>query len=160
MKQPSRVLPDLRSFVLIVVAVAGMSGILLDSLFLLPQYVLLIGAVIALACIILFWGDSRLRLASLAILWLLLGAWRYSVSSPAGDPQSIHSFISVPEKLRYEARLRTTRKYLKGVACCWWQLTLSVSIMVLPSRMPTGKSKFKCLERHSTIPTGRTMVIM
>ena len=95
MKQPSIELPDLRSFILIVVAAAGMSGILLDSWLHLMPYVLLIGAVIALACTILFWGDSRLRLASLAILWLLLGAWRYSISSPVGDPQSINTFIGV-----------------------------------------------------------------
>jgi competence protein ComEC len=84
---------DLRSYILIAVAVAWMSGILLASWLPLPQPALLIGAVIALACTILFWGDSRLRLASLAILWLLLGAWRYSISSPMGDPQSINSFI-------------------------------------------------------------------
>src|SRR6266480_920776 len=95
MKQPSIELPDLRSFILIVVAAAGMSGILLDSWLHLMPYVLLIGAVIALACTILFWGDSRSRLASLAILWLLLGAWRYSISSPVGDPQSINTFIGV-----------------------------------------------------------------
>jgi competence protein ComEC len=89
----TKIQSDLHGFILIVVAVAGMSGILLDSWLLLSQYVLLTGAVIALACTILFWGDSRLRLASLAILWLLLGAWRYSISSPAGDPQSINSFI-------------------------------------------------------------------
>jgi competence protein ComEC len=86
---------DLRGFILIVVAVASMSGILLDSWLLISPYVLLIGAAIALACLILFWHDSRLMLASLAILWLLLGAWRYSISSPIGDPQSINSFIGI-----------------------------------------------------------------
>src|SRR6266566_1749648 len=84
---------DLRGFILIVVAVASMLGILLDSWLLVSQYVLLFGAAIALACLILFWRDSRLMLTSLAILWLLLGAWRYSISSPVGDPQSINSFI-------------------------------------------------------------------
>ena len=70
-----------------------MSGILLDSWLLLSQYVLLIGAAIALTCVILFWRDSRWRLVSLVILWLLLGAWRYAIASPIGDPQSINSFI-------------------------------------------------------------------
>ena len=93
MKQQSIVPPELRSYILTVVAVAGMSGILLDSWLQLSQYVLLIGAVIALTCVILFWRDSRLRLASLIILWILLGAWRYSITSPIGDPQSINSFI-------------------------------------------------------------------
>lgn len=66
--------PDLRGYILIVIAVAGMSGILLDSWLLLSQYVLLIGATIALACVISFWRESRWMLVSLAILWLLLGS--------------------------------------------------------------------------------------
>ena len=93
MIKSAKIQSDLRSYILIVVALAGMSGILLDSWLLLSQYVLLIGAAIALACIILFWRDSRLRLVSFVILWLLLGAWRYSIASPVGDPQSINSFI-------------------------------------------------------------------
>ncbi len=32
-------------------------------------------------------------LASLAILWLLLGAWRFASVSPSGDPQAISAFI-------------------------------------------------------------------
>ncbi|MGZ3644748.1 MAG: ComEC/Rec2 family competence protein, partial [Ktedonobacteraceae bacterium] len=91
----AKIQSDLRSYILIVVAVVSMSGILLDSWLLLPQYVLLIGVAIALACIIMFRHDSRLMLVSLAILWLFLGAWRYSTSSPAGDPQLISSFIGI-----------------------------------------------------------------
>ena len=86
---------DLRNYILIVVAVVSMAGILLDSWLLLSQYILLTGAAIALVCIILFRHDSRLMLVSLSILWLFLGAWRYSISSPAGDPQSISSFIGI-----------------------------------------------------------------
>jgi competence protein ComEC len=93
MTQQSIVPPELRSFILIVVAVAGMSGILLDSWLLVSQYVLLIGVAIALVCLVLFWRESRLMLASLTILWFLLGAWRYSISTPVGDPRSINSFI-------------------------------------------------------------------
>ena len=84
---------DLRSYILIVIAMACMSGILLDSWLLLPQYLLLIGAAIALACVVLFRYDRRLMLTSFVILWLLLGAWRFAISSPVGDPQSINSFI-------------------------------------------------------------------
>ncbi len=86
--------PDLRGYILIVIAVAGMSGILLDSWLLLSQYVLLIGAAIALACVISFWHESRWMLVSLAILWLLLGAWRYAIATPVGDPQAISAFIN------------------------------------------------------------------
>ena len=90
--------PDLPWFTLIVVAVAGMSGILLASWLPLSQpaaiqNALLIGAVVALVCVILFWRDNRWRLVSLVILWLLLGAWRFAIASPVGDPQSINAFI-------------------------------------------------------------------
>src|SRR3989442_1380378 len=90
-----KVQTDLRGFILIVVAVAWMSGILLDSWLPLPQYALLIGAAIALVCVIFFWRDSRWMLVSLAMLWLLLGAWRYAIASPIGDPQAINAFIGV-----------------------------------------------------------------
>ncbi len=90
-----KVQPDLRGFILIVIAVAWMSGILLDSWLLLPQLALLIGAAIALVCIILFWRDRTCMLVSLIILWLLLGAWRFAIASPVGDPQSINSFNGV-----------------------------------------------------------------
>ncbi len=89
-------LPDLRSLrglILVVVAVAWMAGILLDSWLLLPQEALLIGAAAPLICVILLWRNSTWMLISLAILWLLLGAWRYSNVSPAGDPQAISTFI-------------------------------------------------------------------
>ncbi len=85
--------PDLRGYILIVVAVAGMSGILLDSWLLLPRYVLLIGAAIALACVILFWRESKWMLVSLVILWLLLGAWRYVIASPVATQCFISSFM-------------------------------------------------------------------
>ena len=88
-----KVQQDLRGFILILIAVAWLSGILLESWLSLPQLALLMGAAIALACVILFWGDSRLMLVSLVILWLLLGAWRYAITSPVGDPQSISTFI-------------------------------------------------------------------
>lgn len=91
-----KVLQDLRGLILVVIAVAWMAGILLESWLLLPQYALLIGAAlaaIALACVILFWRESTWMLVSLAILWLLLGAWRYAIASPVDDPQAINTFI-------------------------------------------------------------------
>src|SRR5947209_12824904 len=87
--------PDLRGFILIVVAVAWMSGILLASWLPLPQPALLIGAAIALACVILFWRESKWMLVSLVILWLLLGAWRYVKASPVGDAQAISVFTNI-----------------------------------------------------------------
>ena len=88
-----KVQQDLRGFILIMIAIAWLSGILLESWLPLPQLALLMGAAIALACVILFWRDSRLMLVSLVILWLLLGAWRYAITSPADDPQSISTSI-------------------------------------------------------------------
>ncbi len=93
MSEHLKVQQDLRGFILIVIAVAWLSGVLLESWLALPQLALLMGAAVALACVILFWRDSRLMLVSLAILWLLLGAWRYAITSPVGDPQSISTFI-------------------------------------------------------------------
>ena len=91
----TKIQSDLRSFILIGVAAAGMSGILLDSWLLLTPLILLTGAAIALGCVILFWRDNRWRLVAIVILWLLLGAWRFAIASPVGDPQSINSFIGV-----------------------------------------------------------------
>jgi competence protein ComEC len=88
-----KVQQDLRGYILIVIAVAWLSGILLEAWLPLPQLPLLMGAAVALACLILFWRDSRLMLVSIAILWLMLGAWRYAITSPIGDPQSISIFI-------------------------------------------------------------------
>jgi competence protein ComEC len=88
-----KIQPDLRGLILIVVAVAWMTGILLDSWLLLPSRALLIGAAIALACVILFWRNSTWMLVSLVTLWLLLGAWRFAIASPASDPHAINAFI-------------------------------------------------------------------
>jgi competence protein ComEC len=107
----TKIQSDLRGFILIVVAVASMSGILLDSWLLLPQYVLLIGAAIALACVILSWHDNRWRLVSLVILWLLLGAWRFAIASPVGDPQSINAFIGA-SKLEVQGTIADDPKIL------------------------------------------------
>ncbi len=87
--------PDLRGYILIVVAVAWMSGILLASWLPLPQPALLIGAAVALVCVILFWRESKWMLVSLVILWLLFGAWRYAVASPVGDAQAISAFTNI-----------------------------------------------------------------
>ena len=90
-----KVLPDLRGLILVVIAVAWMAGILLESWLPLPSFVLLIGAALALICVILLWRNSRGKLVSLAMLWLLLGAWRYTTSSFAGDPQALSAFIGL-----------------------------------------------------------------
>ena len=84
---------DLRGLILVLVTAAWLAGILLNSWVLLPPLVLLIGAAIALVCVILLWHNDRGILLSLVALWLLLGAWRYAMASPAGDSQVISAFI-------------------------------------------------------------------
>jgi len=84
---------DLRGLVLVVVVVAWLAGIVLASWVALSPLPLLIGACAVLVCLIPLWRNSRARLFLLIILWLLLGAWRYAVASPIGDPQAISAFI-------------------------------------------------------------------
>lgn len=84
---------DLRGLTLVVVAGAWLAGMLLAAAFPLPALALLIGAMGALLCIIPLWRDRWGRLIMLMILWLLLGAWRYSIASPVGDPQAISAFL-------------------------------------------------------------------
>ena len=88
-----KVLPDLRGLFLVVIAVAWLAGILLESWLLLPSFAILIGAALALVGVILFWRTSMGMLVSLFMLCLLLGAWRYATASFAGDPQAISAFI-------------------------------------------------------------------
>ncbi len=84
---------DLRGLTLVVVTGAWLAGIVLGSWLPLSSQVLLSGIGAALICVILFWRNSRGRLGMLIVLWLLLGAWRYSIVSPSSDQQAISRFI-------------------------------------------------------------------
>ena len=84
---------DLRGLWLVVIAVAWMAGIVLDKWLLVPAALLLIGAGAALLVLIVLWRDQRARLLLLFVLWLLLGAWRYTIASPIGDPHAISAYI-------------------------------------------------------------------
>ena len=84
---------DLRGLTLVVVAVAWLAGILLNSVMLLPSVILLPAAGATLVGVILLWRNNWGRLILLAALLLLLGAWRYSSVTPVGDPQAISAFI-------------------------------------------------------------------
>jgi hypothetical protein len=107
-----KVLPDLRGLILVVIAVAWMAGILLESWLPLPSLALLIGAALALICVILLWRNSRGMLVSLVMLWLLLGAWRYTTTSLVGDPNAISAFIS-PGKVELRGVIADEPKLLE-----------------------------------------------
>src|SRR5579871_2719034 len=84
---------EVRGFVLMLVALAWLGGILLDAWALLPPIALLAGSMLCLLAAILCRRDPRIRLIALAACLLLLGAWRYALASPVGDPTAISAFI-------------------------------------------------------------------
>ena len=90
-------LRELHGLELVAGAAAWLAGSLLESLVsswvLIPAFALLAGACAALLWLIPLWRDSQARLIMFIILWLLLGAWRYAITSPTGDPQAISAFI-------------------------------------------------------------------
>jgi len=85
--------PELRGLTLLAVVAAWLAGTLLVSWIPLPPMVPLIGAIAALIGVVFFWRNGQGRLIALILLWLLLGAWRYTLASPLNDPQSISRFI-------------------------------------------------------------------
>ena len=85
--------PDLRGLTLVVGTIAWLAGIILDAWVLLPSLALLVGSIVALLCVIVFWRNSRGRLVALIAFCLLLGAWRYATVSPAGDHTAISAWI-------------------------------------------------------------------
>jgi len=84
---------NLHGLTLVVVAGAWLVGILIDSFVLLPSFALLIGAGVLLISIVLLWHESRNRLILCIILFMILGAWRYTSASPIGDPEAISRYI-------------------------------------------------------------------
>ena len=88
---------ELRGFVLVLVALAWIAGIVLDSGLVtwmqLPPVALLGGAVVSLSGGIIFWQNRQFRLIAFLACILLLGAWRYALVSPVGDHSAISAFI-------------------------------------------------------------------
>lgn len=93
MIQQKYVLPNLRSFILIGAVGTWLVGILLDSIVPLPLFALLSGAGAALLFLFLLRHDAQGRLGMLLIFCVLLGAARYTLSSPGNDPQAISASI-------------------------------------------------------------------
>ena len=85
--------PDPRGLLLVALVSAWLAGILLDQVLLAPLLALLAGAGLSLVLVVIFWRHAQGRLIALALLCLLLGAWRYASVSPINDPQAISAFI-------------------------------------------------------------------
>jgi competence protein ComEC len=84
---------DIHGLLLIVIAIAWIAGILIASWLTLPSFLLLVSAGTIFIAMICFWRDKQVRLLLLLVLLMLLGAWRYTLASPAGDPHAISMFI-------------------------------------------------------------------
>ena len=106
---------DLRGLVLVVVIGAWIAGILLGKWIPLPALALLVAAFIALLCLILYWHNFQVRMGILIIIFLLLGAWRYTISSPVNDITAISANIgagtlevrgSVSDEPKVEGKIR------------------------------------------------------
>ena len=116
---------DLHGLILVVVTVAWLAGILLGRWEQVPALASLIGAAIALVCVIVFWRSDRGILLALIVLWLMLGAWRYAIVNPNGDPQAISTFIgptklevrgTVADEPKLEARSRLLTVAVNGIS--------------------------------------------
>src|SRR6266566_1341078 len=106
---------DLRGLVLVVVIGAWIAGILLGNWIPLPALALLVAAFIALLCLILYWHNFQVRMGILIIIFLLLGAWRYTISSPVNDITAISANVgagtlevrgSVSDEPKVEGKIR------------------------------------------------------
>ena len=88
-----------RGLLLVIVAVAWMAGILLNSLLqMAPQSCLLFSG-LSLLLLIIFWRARDDRFLLLLFLFVGLGAWRYGQTLPQYDPQSLVGFINSPTAL-------------------------------------------------------------
>ncbi|MDQ6660811.1 MAG: ComEC/Rec2 family competence protein, partial [Chloroflexota bacterium] len=81
-------------WLLIIVSGAELAGILLGNWLLLPPLILCSAMIPLALALLLFWRDQWARTLLLAILFLIIGAWRYSLASPLNDPRAISKFIS------------------------------------------------------------------
>lgn len=116
---------NLHGLILVVVTVAWLAGILLGCWAHVSAPVSLVGAAIALIGVIVLWCSDRGILLALIVLWFMLGAWRYAIVNPNGDPQAISAFIgptklevrgSIADEPKLEARSRLLIVAVNGVS--------------------------------------------
>lgn len=115
---------ELRGLTLVPVAGAWLLGILLESAFDLLWLLLCIGAVGALLAVILLWNDRLGRLTLLVVLFLLIGAARCALASPAADLQTLAPYLhsakvqirgSVTDEPKLEGHTRLLAVDISGV---------------------------------------------
>ncbi|HLH60606.1 MAG TPA: ComEC/Rec2 family competence protein [Ktedonobacteraceae bacterium] len=146
MESSKKVEIDLHGLVLVVVAASWLAGIVLGDWINLPVWISLIGALASLICVILFWRSDRGLLLALITLWLMLGAWRYAIVSPVGDPQAISTFIgqkklevqgTVADEPTLEARSRLLTVAVSSVSTdsgsSWQDAHGQIDVMMLGS---------------------------
>ncbi len=85
--------PGLRGLLLILIAICWIVGNLLNAWLQLPQMVLLVLSGITLIVSCISWKERASRYTGLAILALLMGAWRYASVSPFDGAHTIKNFI-------------------------------------------------------------------
>ncbi|GCE03849.1 ComEC/Rec2 family competence protein [Dictyobacter aurantiacus] len=109
----------------VVSAIGWLTGILLATWFAASfPFLLLFAAIGVLLALIYYWRTPTLRQPLLALLFLILGAWRYTGVLPGNDPLSIAHQISsravkvqgtVSDEPRLEGRTRLLKVAVEGI---------------------------------------------
>lgn len=84
---------NLHGLTLVALAGTWLTGILVASFFSISPFYYLVPAIIALLCAFFLRQKLTWRLTLLLIFSFMIGAWRYTESLPANDPQTIASHI-------------------------------------------------------------------
>ncbi len=134
---------NLHGLTLVLVAVAWIAGIWLESLLPVPAFALLVGAAPSLAFVLLLWHNPRSRLIMLLLACLFLGAYRYTLSSSTNDPQAISAFIgekvtllgTVADEPKVQSRSRTlvitVTQIQKSGSTSWQSADGQLSVLTL-----------------------------
>src|SRR5437667_4090901 len=82
-----------RGMLLVILAVAWMTGILIDAILQIPPQPCLLLSGLFLLLLIIFWSDQSHRLLLFLFLCISLGASRYAWAQPQYDSQSVDRLI-------------------------------------------------------------------
>ena len=90
--QQQQITLDIRGLALVLIVASWLAGMLLEASIPLPAFALLLGACAALLFLVPLRSQSRLVMLLLACLFF--GAYRYSLASPANDPNALSAFLT------------------------------------------------------------------